>query len=57
MLWLPESSSVAVATAAGEVVVVTIDQAAWLARARSVFGLTAPVEQSAPTGEAAEKQP
>jgi WD40 repeat protein len=52
MTWLPGSDAVAIATAAGEVVVVTLDEAAWLARARSVFGLAAPVEQSAPAGEA-----
>jgi hypothetical protein len=57
ILWLPGLSSVAVATAAGEVVVVAIDQAAWLARARSVFGLATPVEQSAPAGEVVEEQP
>ena len=44
MAWLPDSASVAVATAAGEVVVVTLDEAAWLARARAVFGLPDPVE-------------
>ena len=52
MMWLPGADAVAIATAAGEVVVVTLDEAAWLARARSVFGLSAPVEQSAPAGEA-----
>jgi WD40 repeat protein len=55
MLWLPDSSSVAIATSAGEVVVVAIDEAAWLARARSVFGIAAPVEASAPAGEMAAR--
>ena len=44
------SSAVAIATSAGEVVVVAIDETAWLARARSVFGIAAPVEQTAPAG-------
>ena len=47
MLWLPDSSAVAIATAAGEVVVVAIDEAAWLTRARSVFGVAAPVGEGA----------
>lgn len=54
MLWLPDSSSVAIATQRGEVVVAAIDQAAWLARARSVFGIAAPVEQSSPAVAVAE---
>ena len=48
MLWLPGSSAVAIATSAGEVAVVTLDQPAWLARARSVFGLPEPVVKAAP---------
>jgi WD40 repeat protein len=52
MLWVPDSTSVAIATSAGEVVVVAIDEAAWLARARAVFGIAAPVEQSAAGGDA-----
>ena len=54
MLWLPGSSSVAIATAAGEVAVVVLDQAAWLARARSVFGLPEPVVKMAPAGDVGE---
>lgn len=57
MTWLPASEAVAIATAAGEVVVVSLDPAAWLARARAVFGIAAPVEQSAPVGEAAAAAP
>ncbi|MBN9021333.1 MAG: hypothetical protein J0H08_04410, partial [Rhizobiales bacterium] len=52
MRWLPDGDRVAIATAAGEVVIMTLDEAAWLARARSVFGLAAPAEQSAPAGDA-----
>ncbi len=47
MLWLPDRPAVAIASSAGEVVIVTIDAAAWLARARSVFGIAA-TEQSTP---------
>ena len=48
MLWLPDRPAVAIATSAGEIVVVTLDPAAWLSRARSVFGIAAPIEQTAP---------
>jgi WD40 repeat protein len=47
MLWLPGRPAVAIASSAGEVVIVTIDTTAWLDRARSVFGLGA-AAQSAP---------
>jgi WD40 repeat protein len=57
MTWLPGSDSIAIATAAGEVVVVSLDPAAWLARARAVFGLAVPVEQSAPVGDTAVAPP
>ena len=50
MLWLPGSDAVAIATSAGEVVVVAIDETAWLARARGVFGIAAPVELSCAGG-------
>jgi WD40 repeat protein len=48
MLWLPDRQAVAIATSAGAVVIVTHDPAAWLARARSVFGLPPAAEPTPP---------
>ena len=56
MLWLPDRPAVAIATSAGEVAVVTLDQAAWLARARSVFGLPEPVVKAAPADQGVADQ-